>query len=107
MRPRCSRAAGRIGAVGDDRDKHAESRVVQKERAGRRCTPTTYPGDVDYWMAVLWALLPTVVVAVAFFFILRGILRMDRTERKAYARIEAQERAKRGLPPADASASDR
>ena len=24
---------------------------------------------------------------------------MDRTERKAYARIEAEERAKRGLPP--------
>jgi hypothetical protein len=52
-------------------------------------------------------MLPTVVVAVAFFFILRGILRMDRTERKAYARIEAQERAKRGVPPADATASDR
>jgi hypothetical protein len=26
---------------------------------------------------------------------------MDRTERKAYARIEAQERAKRGLPASD------
>jgi flagellar biosynthesis/type III secretory pathway M-ring protein FliF/YscJ len=59
-----------------------------------------------YWAAVLWSLLPTVVVAVVFWFILRNILRMDRTERKVYARIEAEERAKRGLPPADAAASD-
>lgn len=58
-------------------------------------------------MAVLWALLPTVVVAVVFFFILRSILRMDRTERKVHARIEAEERAKRGLPPVDIAASDR
>jgi ABC-type polysaccharide/polyol phosphate export permease len=42
-----------------------------------------------YWAAVLWSLLPTVVVAVVFWFILRNILRMDRTERKVYARIEA------------------
>jgi len=60
-----------------------------------------------YWLAVIWSLLPTVVVAVVFFFILRSILRMDRTERKAYARIEAAERAKRGLPPATAGPSDR
>jgi flagellar biosynthesis/type III secretory pathway M-ring protein FliF/YscJ len=59
-----------------------------------------------YWVAVLWSLLPTVVVAVVFWFIIRSILRMDRTERKTYARIEAEERAKRGLPPADAAASD-
>lgn len=56
---------------------------------------------------MLWALLPTVVVAVIFFFILRSILRMDRTERKVHARIEAEERAKRGLPPVDAAAADR
>lgn len=59
------------------------------------------------WLAVIWALLPTVVVTVVFFFILRSILRMDRTERKAYARIEAAERAKRGMPPAGATPSDR
>lgn len=49
---------------------------------------------------MIWSLLPTVAVSVVFFFVLRGILRMDRTERKVYARMEAQERAKRGLPPA-------
>jgi hypothetical protein len=55
----------------------------------------------DYWVAVFWALLPTVVVSLLFFYILRSILRADRTERRAYARIEAEQRAKRGLtaPP--------
>ncbi|MCR2794285.1 hypothetical protein NQ156_14530 [Microbacterium sp. zg.Y625] len=51
------------------------------------------------WTAVVWALLPTLVVAGLFWFVLRGILRMDRTERRVHARIEAEERAKRGLPP--------
>lgn len=55
------------------------------------------------WAEVLWAILPTIVVSVTFFLILRGVIRMDRTERKAYARIEAQERAKRGLPAAERS----
>lgn len=58
-------------------------------------------------MAVIWSILPTIVVAVVFWFILRSIFRMDRTERKVYARIEAEERAKRGLPPVDAPASRR
>lgn len=61
----------------------------------------------SYWTAVLWSILPTIVVAVVFWFILRSILRMDRTERKTYARIEAEERAKRGLPPVGDAVSDR
>lgn len=55
-----------------------------------------------YWVEVFWSLLPTVVVSGLFFFILRSILRADRTERRVYARIEARERAKRGLPPVTA-----
>ncbi len=60
----------------------------------------------ETWSAVVWALLPTIVVVFLFWFVLRGILRMDRTERRVHARIEAEERAKRGLPPVadDASA---
>ncbi|MBO3662939.1 hypothetical protein [Microbacterium stercoris] len=54
---------------------------------------------MDGWMAVVWSILPTAVILVVFWWILRSILRFDRTERKAYARIEAEERAKRGLPP--------
>jgi hypothetical protein len=53
---------------------------------------------MDYWVAVLWTLLPTVLVSLIFFFVLRSIIRSDRTERRVYAKIEAEERAKRGLP---------
>jgi hypothetical protein len=53
----------------------------------------------SYWTAVVWSLLPTLVVSALFFFVLRGIIRMDRTERRVYSEIEAEERAKRGIPP--------
>jgi hypothetical protein len=59
----------------------------------------------EYWVAVIWSLAPTVVVATLFFFVLRNILRMDRTERRVYAEIEAEERAKRGLPPVEPAAA--
>lgn len=51
---------------------------------------------MDYVGAVIWALLPTVVVSALFVFVLRSILRLDRTERRVYAKIEAEERAARG-----------
>ncbi|GAA1535184.1 hypothetical protein HD600_001668 [Microbacterium ginsengiterrae] len=53
----------------------------------------------SFWGAVVWSLLPTLAVSVIFFFVLRGIIRFDRTERKVHAEIEAEERAARGLPP--------
>jgi len=53
----------------------------------------------DYWTAVIWTLLPTIVVSGLFFFILRSVIFADRNERRKYAKIEAEERAKRGLPP--------
>ncbi len=52
----------------------------------------------SYWTAVVWSLLPTVVVSALFFFVLRSIVRADRNERRALARYEAEERAKLGLP---------
>ena len=66
---------------------------------GRRDTRTAYPGDMDFWVAAMWTLLPTVLVSLIFFFVLRSIIRADRTERRVYAKIQAEERAKRGLPP--------
>ncbi len=51
-----------------------------------------------FWGGVTWALAPTVLVGLVFWFIMRSIVRADRTERKVYARMEAEERAKRGLP---------
>jgi uncharacterized protein HemY len=53
----------------------------------------------SYWAAVVWALLPTTIVLLVFFFVLRSILRMDRKERSVYSSIEKEERARRGLPP--------
>ena len=43
------------------------------------------------------ALLPTVAVGLIFWFIMRAIIRSDKTERKTLAKYEAEERAKRGL----------
>lgn len=64
---------------------------------------------MDYWVAVLWTLLPTVVVSLVFFFVMRSVIRADRNERREYAKLEAQERARRGLPPVstDAAPADR
>lgn len=87
-----------------------ESRAVAElGSTGRGCASARagiLEGMDGYWAAVIWALLPTVVVLAVFVFVLRSILRMDRTERRAYSRIEAEERAKRGMAPAgDESAS--
>ena len=53
----------------------------------------------EFWVAATWSLLPTIGVSLVFFIVMRSIIRSDRTERKAHARIEAEERAARGLPP--------
>jgi len=54
---------------------------------------------MDVWSGIIWALAPTLIVSALFFFVLRAVVRSDRNERKAYAKVEAEERAKRGLPP--------
>jgi len=51
----------------------------------------------DFWVSTFWSLVPTVAVGLVFWLVMRSILRADRTERKVYARIEAEERAKLGL----------
>ncbi|MFT4156688.1 MAG: hypothetical protein QM630_01975 [Microbacterium sp.] len=53
----------------------------------------------DFWLTALWSILPTAAVCSVFYFVLRSILRLDRTERRVHAQIEAEERAARGLPP--------
>ncbi|MCS3843542.1 MULTISPECIES: hypothetical protein [unclassified Microbacterium] len=53
----------------------------------------------EFWIAAAWSLLPTIGVSLVFFIVIRSIIRSDRTERKAHARVEAEERAARGLPP--------
>jgi hypothetical protein len=52
---------------------------------------------MDIWANALFSLAPTVLVGVIFWIVMRAIIRADRTERNAYARVEAEERAKLGL----------
>ena len=42
----------------------------------------------------MYSLAPTVLIGGLFWFIMRSIIRSDRSERSAYAKIEAEERAK-------------
>jgi hypothetical protein len=55
----------------------------------------------QYWVTALLTIAPTVIIATIFFWILRNVLKLDRTERRVYAKIEAEERAKRGMAPRD------
>ncbi|MEO7007392.1 MAG: hypothetical protein ABI275_06810 [Terrimesophilobacter sp.] len=52
----------------------------------------------NFWVNAAWSVTPTVLVGLVFWLVLRAILRADRTERKVYAEIEAEERAKLGRP---------
>jgi flagellar biosynthesis/type III secretory pathway M-ring protein FliF/YscJ len=65
---------------------------VAAEGGSRRLTTSAaYPDPVDGFWGVVWALGPTVCVGLLFWFVMRAILRADRTEREAQARVEAEE----------------
>ncbi|WP_167137957.1 MULTISPECIES: hypothetical protein [unclassified Diaminobutyricimonas] len=49
---------------------------------------------MDFWTAALWSVTPTVLVGLLFWFVMRSVIRADSVERKVYAKIEAEERAK-------------
>jgi hypothetical protein len=51
----------------------------------------------DFWDAVL-STLPPLGMAVLVYVLFKSIIGADAKERKTYAEIEAQERAKAGLP---------
>lgn len=55
----------------------------------------------NYWANAIYSLVPTILVGLIFWLVMRSIIRADRTERKVYSEIEAEERAKLGLPPTD------
>lgn len=63
--------------------------------------PAGYHGEVmgEFISGIVWSLAPTVLVGLLFWMIMRAIVRADRTERKVYSRMEAEERARRGLAP--------
>jgi hypothetical protein len=52
-------------------------------------TPLEWLGD--FGMSII----PPVLMGILFYVVMRGIFRADATERKVYAQIEAEERAKR------------
>ncbi|TXK19065.1 hypothetical protein [Homoserinibacter sp. GY 40078] len=49
----------------------------------------------DFWGNAIFSVIPTIALGLVFWFILRAILRADRTERKVYSDMEAEERARR------------
>jgi flagellar biosynthesis/type III secretory pathway M-ring protein FliF/YscJ len=48
----------------------------------------------EYWSNAIFSIIPTLAVGLVFWFVMRSIMRSDRTERNSYAKIEAEERAK-------------
>ncbi|TDW29909.1 hypothetical protein [Cryobacterium psychrophilum] len=51
----------------------------------------------NFWANALFSVIPTIFLGLLFWMLLRSILHADRTERKVYAQIEAEERARLGL----------
>lgn len=51
----------------------------------------------NFWLNALYSVTPTILSGLIFWFIMRSILSADRGERQAYADIEQEERAKRGM----------
>lgn len=49
----------------------------------------------DFWGNAIFSLVPTVLFGLLFWFVFRAIVRSDRSERASYAKVEAEERAKR------------
>ncbi|MES2093797.1 MAG: hypothetical protein V4531_08310 [Actinomycetota bacterium] len=48
----------------------------------------------NFWANAAYSLIPTILLGLVFWFVMRAIFRADRTERKVYAEIEAEERAR-------------
>lgn len=55
----------------------------------------------NFWANAVFSVTPTILMGLLFWFVMRGIIRSDRNERNSYARIEREERLKRGLPVED------
>ncbi|GAA1422182.1 hypothetical protein [Agrococcus citreus] len=52
----------------------------------------------SWWGNAIFSLVPTIVLGLIFWMVMRMIIRGDRTARMKYDQIEAEERAKAGLP---------
>ena len=57
----------------------------------------------NFWANAVFSVTPTILIGLIFWFTMRAIFRSDRTERSVYAKIDAEERAKLGLPVANSA----
>jgi len=48
----------------------------------------------NFWANAAYSVIPTILVGLIFWLVMRSIFRADRTERSVYAEIEAEERAR-------------
>jgi flagellar biosynthesis/type III secretory pathway M-ring protein FliF/YscJ len=48
----------------------------------------------NFWGNAIYSLVPTILLGIVFWVVMRAIIRSDRTERKVYSDIEAEERAR-------------
>jgi hypothetical protein len=55
----------------------------------------------NFWGNALYSVTPTILLGLIFWFVMRSIINADRNERSAYAKIEAEERAKLEKATAD------
>lgn len=60
----------------------------------------------SWWGNAIFSLVPTIVLGLIFWMVMRMIIRGDRTARMEYDRIEAEERIKMGLPPRGAASDE-
>lgn len=47
-----------------------------------------------FWANAVFSVVPTIIIGLIFWFLMRAIIRIDRTERSSWATIEREERAK-------------
>lgn len=52
----------------------------------------------NWWVNALWSITPTLIVGIFFWYVMRLVLTADRTQRRVYRKMEAEERARLGLP---------
>lgn len=48
----------------------------------------------DLLWGIVYSLAPTVLIGLLFWFVMRAIIRSDASERRAYAKVEAEELAR-------------
>lgn len=48
----------------------------------------------DFWGNAIFSVTPTIIVGLIFWFLMRVILRADRSERDVFAQVEDEERAR-------------